>query len=204
MPARCSLPSSQASFWPRPWSAAPCCRCGCSWPRASGIGPFSGQCGHFMHDAPDPNPCAPNHRDFEAWRHWKMLCTHPADQPWMVGGRYTPLSTCSTWCGSTRREARGRGGRGGPGGPHAAKKKAWRRGSAMAVGEFRHSALARGSGQSAVSPASRLVHRGHPAWHACKTCITPRVVGRGPRRLVMQLAGPTGRAQCAPPRRPLT
>jgi len=58
---------------------------------ASGVGPFSGQGRHFMHDAPDPNPCAPNHGDFEAWRHWKMRCTHPADQPWMVGGRYTLL-----------------------------------------------------------------------------------------------------------------
>jgi GST-like protein len=58
---------------------------------ASGIGPFTGQCVHFKHYAPEPDPYALNRYDFEAWRHWKILETHLADRPWMVSGRYTLL-----------------------------------------------------------------------------------------------------------------
>jgi GST-like protein len=58
---------------------------------ASGIGPFTGQCVHFKHYAPEPNPYALNRYDFEAWRHWKILDAHLADRPWMVGERYTLL-----------------------------------------------------------------------------------------------------------------
>jgi GST-like protein len=58
---------------------------------ASGIGPFTGQCVHFKHHAPEPNPYALNRYDFEAWRHWKILETHLADRTWMVSGRYTLL-----------------------------------------------------------------------------------------------------------------
>jgi GST-like protein len=58
---------------------------------ASGIGPFTGQCVHFKHYAPEPNPYALNRYDFEAWRHWKILDTHLADRQWMVGERYTLL-----------------------------------------------------------------------------------------------------------------
>jgi GST-like protein len=36
---------------------------------ASGIGPFTGQCVHFKHFAPEPNPYAFNRYDFEGWRH---------------------------------------------------------------------------------------------------------------------------------------
>ena len=58
---------------------------------ASGIGPFTGQCVHFKHYAPEPNPYALNRYDFEAWRHWKILDAHLADRPWMVSGCYTLL-----------------------------------------------------------------------------------------------------------------
>ncbi|MBL8326224.1 MAG: glutathione S-transferase N-terminal domain-containing protein [Rubrivivax sp.] len=58
---------------------------------ASGIGPFTGQCVHFKHYAPEPHPYSINRYDFEAWRHWKILNAHLADKPWMVSGRYTFL-----------------------------------------------------------------------------------------------------------------
>jgi GST-like protein len=58
---------------------------------ASGIGPFTGQCVHFKHYAPEPNPYAINRYDFEAWRHWKILDARLADRPWMVGESYSLL-----------------------------------------------------------------------------------------------------------------
>ena len=58
---------------------------------ASGIGPFTGQCVHFKHYAPEPNPYAANRYDFEAWRHWNILNAHLADKTWMVSERYTLL-----------------------------------------------------------------------------------------------------------------
>ena len=56
---------------------------------ASGIGPYTGQCVHFKHYAPEPYPYAINRYDFEAWRHWKILNAHLATQAWMVGGDYS-------------------------------------------------------------------------------------------------------------------
>jgi len=58
---------------------------------ASGIGPYSGQCVHFKHYAPEKLPYAINRYDFEAWRHWNILEAHLAQQPWMVSDRYTLL-----------------------------------------------------------------------------------------------------------------
>lgn len=58
---------------------------------ASGIGPFTGQCVHFKHYAPEPVPYAQNRYDFEAWRHWKIINAHLADRPWMISDRYTLL-----------------------------------------------------------------------------------------------------------------
>jgi GST-like protein len=58
---------------------------------ASGIGPFTGQCVHFKHYAPEPIPYAVNRYDFEAWRHWKILDAHLASRTWMVSERYTLL-----------------------------------------------------------------------------------------------------------------
>lgn len=56
---------------------------------ASGIGPFSGQCVHFRHYAPERLPYALNRYDFEAWRHWRIVDERLAGEPWMVGGRYS-------------------------------------------------------------------------------------------------------------------
>jgi GSH-dependent disulfide-bond oxidoreductase len=63
---------------------------------ASGIGPFTGQCVHFKHYAPEPNPYALNRYDFEAWRHWKILDARLADRRWMVGEDYT-LVDIAVW-----------------------------------------------------------------------------------------------------------
>jgi GSH-dependent disulfide-bond oxidoreductase len=58
---------------------------------ASGIGPFTGQCVHFKHYAPEPNPYAINRYDFEAWRHWNLLNDRLAERAFMLGDRYTLL-----------------------------------------------------------------------------------------------------------------
>jgi GSH-dependent disulfide-bond oxidoreductase len=58
---------------------------------ASGIGPFTGQCVHFKHYAPEQVPYAINRYDFEAWRHWKLLDTHLAGRQWMLGDSYSIL-----------------------------------------------------------------------------------------------------------------
>jgi GST-like protein len=63
---------------------------------ASGIGPFTGQCVHFKHYAPEPNPYSLNRYDFEAWRHWKILNARLAGRPWMVGDDYT-LVDIAVW-----------------------------------------------------------------------------------------------------------
>lgn len=63
---------------------------------ASGVGPFTGQCVHFKHYAPEPNPYSLNRYDFEAWRHWKILNARLADRPWMVGEDYT-LVDMAVW-----------------------------------------------------------------------------------------------------------
>lgn len=58
---------------------------------ASGIGPFTGQCVHFKHYAPEPVPYAIKRYDFEAWRHWKIVDAHLAGQTWMLGDTYSVL-----------------------------------------------------------------------------------------------------------------
>jgi GST-like protein len=63
---------------------------------ASGVGPFTGQCVHFKHYAPEPNPYALNRYDFEAWRHWKILDARLTDRTWMVGDGYT-LVDMAVW-----------------------------------------------------------------------------------------------------------
>lgn len=52
---------------------------------ACGIGPYSGQCMHFRHAAPEPKEYALNRDDFEAWRHWGMLNDRLADRRHMLG-----------------------------------------------------------------------------------------------------------------------
>jgi GST-like protein len=56
---------------------------------ASGIGPFTGQCVHFKHYAPEPNPYALNRYDFEAWRHWTVLDERLAGRAFLLGDEYT-------------------------------------------------------------------------------------------------------------------
>lgn len=56
---------------------------------ASGIGPFTGQCVHFKHYAPEPVPYALNRYDFEAWRHWRLIDERLATRSFMLGDAYT-------------------------------------------------------------------------------------------------------------------
>ncbi|HET6432838.1 glutathione S-transferase family protein [Dyella sp.] len=63
---------------------------------ATGIGPYSGQCVHFRHYAPEPKQYALNRYDFEAWRHWKILDAHLADRRYMLGDQYT-LVDMAVW-----------------------------------------------------------------------------------------------------------
>ena len=56
---------------------------------ASGIGPYSGQCVHFKHFAPEPKAYAVNRYDFEAWRHWEILDKRLGQGRYMLGDTYT-------------------------------------------------------------------------------------------------------------------
>src|SRR5579872_3918882 len=40
---------------------------------ASGVGPFSGQCAHFRHFAPEPKDYSVQRYVFEAKRHWRII-----------------------------------------------------------------------------------------------------------------------------------
>jgi len=63
---------------------------------ASGIGPFSGQCVHFKHFAPEPKTYAVNRYDFEAWRHWRLIDAQLAQHAYMLGETYT-LVDMAVW-----------------------------------------------------------------------------------------------------------
>ncbi len=63
---------------------------------ASGIGPFTGQCVHFKHFAPEPKEYAVNRYDFEAWRHWNLIEAQLAKTGHMVGAGYT-LVDMAVW-----------------------------------------------------------------------------------------------------------
>jgi GST-like protein len=63
---------------------------------ASGIGPYTGQCVHFRHVAPEPKAYALNRYDFEAWRHWKILEARLAQQAWMLSSGYS-LVDMAVW-----------------------------------------------------------------------------------------------------------
>jgi GSH-dependent disulfide-bond oxidoreductase len=56
---------------------------------ATGIGPYSGQCVHFKHFAPEPKAYAVNRYDFEAWRHWHLIDDRLAKHTYMLGSEYT-------------------------------------------------------------------------------------------------------------------
>lgn len=55
---------------------------------ASGVGPYSGQCVHFKHFAPEPKDYAVQRYAFEAKRHYGILDAHLADREFMVGTEY--------------------------------------------------------------------------------------------------------------------
>jgi len=56
---------------------------------ATGIGPYSGQCVHFKHFAPEPKEYAVNRYDFEAQRHWKLIDAQLEGKPFMLGDDYS-------------------------------------------------------------------------------------------------------------------
>jgi GST-like protein len=56
---------------------------------ASGVGPFSGQCVHFKHFAPEPREYALNRYAFEANRHWSVLEERLAKRRYVLGETYT-------------------------------------------------------------------------------------------------------------------
>ena len=57
---------------------------------ATGIGPFSGQCVHFRHFAPDGGGAYATERyTFEARRHWGVLDARLAGRDFMLGADYT-------------------------------------------------------------------------------------------------------------------
>ena len=55
---------------------------------ASGIGPYSGQCVHFRHFAPEPKDYAVKRYAFEAKRHYGILDAHLREREYMVGKDY--------------------------------------------------------------------------------------------------------------------
>lgn len=56
---------------------------------ASGVGPYSGQCIHFHHFAPEQLPYAKKRYRFEAKRHWQIVEDRLAAHRYMLGERYT-------------------------------------------------------------------------------------------------------------------
>lgn len=58
---------------------------------ASGVGPYTGQCVHFLRYAPEKIPYAIERYEFEAWRHWRILDAQLAGKRWMLGDAYTIL-----------------------------------------------------------------------------------------------------------------
>jgi GSH-dependent disulfide-bond oxidoreductase len=56
---------------------------------ASGIGPYSGQCVHFRHFAPEPKEYAVKRYLFEAKRHWGIVNDRLAKHEFMAGDAYS-------------------------------------------------------------------------------------------------------------------
>ena len=56
---------------------------------SSGIGPYSGQCVHFTHHAPEKLDYAIKRYAFEAKRHWSILNDRLATREWLVGDSYS-------------------------------------------------------------------------------------------------------------------
>ena len=56
---------------------------------ATGVGPFSGQCVHFRHFAPEPKDYAVSRYLFEAKRHYGILDARLNEHRYMLGKTYT-------------------------------------------------------------------------------------------------------------------
>ena len=56
---------------------------------ATGIGPYSGQCVHFRHHAPEQLPYAVTRYTYEAERHYGILNDHLGKNAYMLGDDYT-------------------------------------------------------------------------------------------------------------------
>ena len=63
---------------------------------ATGIGPYSGQCVHFRHHAPEKLDYAINRYMFEARRHYDVVNERLANQPYMLGETYS-LVDMAVW-----------------------------------------------------------------------------------------------------------
>jgi GST-like protein len=63
---------------------------------ASGLGPFSGQCVHFHHVAPQDVPYAKNRYMREAERHYQVLNDHLKGRDFIVGDSYS-IADISAW-----------------------------------------------------------------------------------------------------------
>jgi GST-like protein len=56
---------------------------------ATGVSPFSGQCVHFRHFAPEPKDYAVQRYGFEAERHYGVLEGRLAEREFLLGAEYT-------------------------------------------------------------------------------------------------------------------
>ena len=63
---------------------------------ASGLGPYSGQCVHFRHAAPEQIPYAVNRYRREAQRHYGVLNAHLAERTYIVGEEYS-IADIAAW-----------------------------------------------------------------------------------------------------------
>ncbi|MBV9077036.1 MAG: glutathione S-transferase family protein [Methylobacteriaceae bacterium] len=63
---------------------------------ATGVGPFSGQCVHFRHFAPEDVPYAKARYTYEVERHFGILDARLADRPYLLGADYTVVDM-SLW-----------------------------------------------------------------------------------------------------------
>ena len=63
---------------------------------ASGLGPFSGQCVHFRHMAPEKVDYAVNRYRREVERHYRVLDEHLSGREWIVGQGYS-IADIAAW-----------------------------------------------------------------------------------------------------------
>lgn len=68
---------------------------------ATGVGPYSGQCVHFRHFAPEALAYPRKRYDFEARRHWQIVEDRLSERPFMLGDAYT-IVDMAVWGWATR------------------------------------------------------------------------------------------------------